>query len=391
MNASSDAAFQTILADCLDAVLSGQETISGCLARFPQYASELKPLLEAGVLTTRMRSPELPATQVDALEARLRAQMVAQTPHHKTIMLPGVRLAAGRLAAIIAIAFLVFFGSSAGLVAASANTVPGDTLYSVKRFWEEIILLLTTLVGNLDELWLHFAQVRLEEVVTISEQGHLTTSALTDLYTATINAVQNATPEDQAKVMAFMEHARVTLTPLARPKELEATFTEVLALMTPVFDDQNRLQVPQLVQPPHLNTPAIPSSPTPTATVVIVDTATWTPQPTATPTASVTRPPSATATWTPRFPETATHTPTFTMSPTWTLTPTPTPTSTWTPLPLPELPTNDGTAVLPPTAGHTNPVSPTPGPTLDVTARMRETQRSVYLTQTAGPQDTPGP
>lgn len=394
MNTSAKAQLEAILAECLDAVLSGQETVSGCLERFPAAAAELKPLLLAGILSARLRSPEMAAEQVDTLEARLRAQMAAQPSRRRSvILLPGLQMAVGRAAAIAIITFMVVFGGSAGLVGASANTVPGDTLYTVKRFWEEIILVLTTLAGSLNELWLHFAQVRLEEVATISQQGRMTPAALTDLYTATVNAAQSAQPGDQAKVTAFMERARVTLAPLARPAEVEMLFQDVLALMTPVFDDQNRLQVPLSPLPPSFGQATLPDpTPTPTLTPVIPDTATFTPQATATLTASVTPTPTVTATWTPRFPATATTTATWTPSPTWTLTPTLTPTATWTPLPLPQVPTSDGSPVVLPTAGQTRPrATSTPAATLDVTARIRETQRAVYLTQTAGPQTTPGP
>jgi hypothetical protein len=396
VNTPANYPLETILADCLDAVLSGQASVADCLERFPEVAGELKPLLLAGILAARLRSPEMAADQVDALEARLRAQMAARTSgSRQVIILPVLQIAVGRAAAIIVIAFMVFFGGSAGLVGASANTVPGDTLYTLKRFWENLILVITTLAGSLDELWLHFAQVRLEEAVTLSQQNHLTPVALADLYTATVNAALAANPENQGRVIAFMDRAREALAPLAYPPEVADVFQDTLTLMNPVLDSESRLQTPDSLLPPHYPaglpgttpTPVIadtaPATPTPT---LIVATAT----PTATLTASATLTPSATATWTPRFPATATTTPTWTPSPTWTLTATLTPSPTWTPLPLPQVPPI-GTPVLPPTAGHTAPrPTDTPVPTLDITERVRETQRSVYLTQTAGPQETPG-
>src|SRR6185436_15257988 len=86
-----------------------------------------------------------------------------------------------------------------------------------------------------------------------------------------------------------------------------------------------------------------------------------------------------------RIPATATRTPTFTPSPTYTPTLTPSPTMTWTPLPLPgTIPpiTNANTAV-PTGIVPTRP--PANIPTSDATERVRATQQSVYLTQTAGP------
>ncbi|MBZ0277529.1 MAG: DUF5667 domain-containing protein, partial [Anaerolineae bacterium] len=270
MKASPDNDLEFILTDCLDHVLSGQQTVTECLDRFPEYADELRPLLLTGILTARLRSPEMPAEHVDQLEARLRAQMTAQ---RRVIYLPALRLAVGRSAAIIVFIFMAFLGSSAGLVAASAQTIPGDTLYGVKRFWEEVILIVTTLIGSLDDLWLHFAQVRLEEVVSLSQQGRLTPVAFTELYRATVHAGQSVKPQDQAKMTAFMNQALVALTALPHPQETEAVFQDVVALMRPVWDNQNRLQIPQDDQPPSLaGTLDVVATPLPPPTVAVTNT-----------------------------------------------------------------------------------------------------------------------
>lgn len=397
MKASPDNDLEFILTDCLDHVLSGQQTVTECLDRFPEYADELRPLLLTGILTARLRSPEMPAEHVDQLEARLRAQMTAQ---RRVIYLPALRLAVGRSAAIIVFIFMAFLGSSAGLVAASAQTIPGDTLYGVKRFWEEVILIVTTLIGSLDDLWLHFAQVRLEEVVSLSQQGRLTPVAFTELYRATVHAGQSVKPQDQAKMTAFMNQALVALTALPHPQETEAVFQDVVALMRPVWDNQNRLQIPQDDQPPSLaGTLDVVATPLPPPTVAVTNTVFFVSTLTETPTTffSATPTDTATATWTPRFPATATRTPTPTLSPTLTLTPTPTPTASWTPLPLPQLPPGSGATVTPQSvpSGQPTPVTPPLVVTLGGTAPVRETQQSVYLTQTAGPDDfitaTPSP
>lgn len=389
MKASPNSDLEFILTDCLDRVLSGQQTVADCLETFPEYADELRPLLLTGILTARLRSPEMPAEHVDQLEARLREQMTAQ---RRVIYLPALRLAVGRSAAIIVFIFMAFLGSSAGLVAASAQTIPGDTLYGVKRFWEEIILIATTLIGSLDDLWLHFAQVRLEEVVSLSQQGRLTPAAFTELYRATVHAGQSVKPQDQAKMTAFMNQALVTLASLPHPQETEAVFQDVIALLNPVWDNQNQLQIPQDDQPPSLaGMPDAVVTPLPSPTVAVTNTVFFVPTLTETPTIifSATPTDTATATWTPRFPATATRTPVPTLSPTLTLTPTPTPTATWTPLPLPQLPPGSVATPTPRTVPSGQPVQVTPSPvvTLGGTAPVRETQRSVYLTQTAGPGD----
>ena len=42
--------FDNIFSECLESMLTGQETIEQCLQRYPGYAKELEPLLRTVVL-----------------------------------------------------------------------------------------------------------------------------------------------------------------------------------------------------------------------------------------------------------------------------------------------------------------------------------------------------
>ncbi|MEM6527404.1 MAG: hypothetical protein AAF653_03875, partial [Chloroflexota bacterium] len=59
------------LNDCIDRMATG-ETIETCLSRYPEFAPDLRPMLEAGLLTQRL-SYSMP--QVDAARTRVRRRL----------------------------------------------------------------------------------------------------------------------------------------------------------------------------------------------------------------------------------------------------------------------------------------------------------------------------
>lgn len=377
--------FNDILAQCLDEVLRGQKSLTECLTAYPTYAADLKPALQIGLLTARLKSPEMSSQSVDALEMRLRAQM---TPARRS-NISYLPLGISRLAASIAIVFILALGSGAGLVSASADDLPGDTLYGVKRLWETIVLALAPLTGQPGELWLWIANTRLDEANALYDQGKLSEDALIDLYSATYQVSQYDYGDgDASAIIAYFNRAYVAfMNRITAPLGAEAVYQDMVDAVAP-SRIQNGTIIPLISElPPSLSgTPVNTPSPTPILPTATLR-ATNTPSPTATATESPTITASATssATRTPRIPVTATRTPTFTPSPTVTLTYTPSPTMTWTPLPLPGgiPPITEAATQVPP--GFIPSSTPNIPPTPDGTERIRATQQSVFLTQTAGP------
>lgn len=374
--------FDDILALCLDDVLRGRKTLADCLLAYPAYAADLKPALQIGLLTARLKSPEMNPQSVDALEMRLRAQM-RPARRANIIQLP---LGVSRLAAAIAMIFILALGSGAGLVAASADDLPGDSLYGVKRLWESIVLAFAPLTGQIDDLWLRIANTRLDEVTALSEQGRLTENALIDLYKATYSLSQYGYGSgDATAIIAYFNRAYLAfMNRITAPVGAEAVYQDMLDAVAP-SRVQNGVVVPLTSElpPSLLGTPVASPTPIP-PTATYTPTHTASPTPTATQTPTMTASPTPSATRTPRIPATATRTPTFTPSPTATPTLTPSPTMTWTALPLPYIPpiTGAATQVPPGFIPSRTPVTP---PTPDGTERVRATQQSVYMTQTAGP------
>jgi hypothetical protein len=65
----------------------------------------------------------------------------------------------------------MLFGSGIGMKQASASALPGDSLYPIKRAGEEIQLALSLTTDGDIALLYEFADSRLEEAVTLSEEG----------------------------------------------------------------------------------------------------------------------------------------------------------------------------------------------------------------------------
>ncbi|MBZ0298448.1 MAG: hypothetical protein K8J31_01850 [Anaerolineae bacterium] len=370
----SDSAFEIILDECLDAVLSDARTIDDCLALYPEHAAELKSALQIGLLAKRLKQPEMEAGSLDALEMRLRGQMLAaRQPAGRARLAP-----LSRLAAMVALVFLFTLGAGGGVVAASAHSLPGDPLYGVKRLWEAIVLALASWFDGTDDVWLSLAETRLDEAEDLATHGILYRDVLYDLYDATEHAMTLADADTAPRVVVFLNQAQTRLQDLPTTAATDPVRAELFTLIMPGPD--GRLRVNSLEETPE----AQPETATSTPTVI----PSWTPSPdqpsttpvpptrTPAPTSSPTQKPTS------RVPATATRTPSPTVTPTFTVTPSLTPTHTWTPLPLPVLPTtqggspSNGSRVIGPSA---TPVQPTS----DATVRYRATQAAVYATQTA--------
>lgn len=384
-----DPRLSSILETCLEAIQSGRATFQECLDRYPAEAPQIQRELRMAVMAARLKAAAvMPDASVNRLEARLRTQFKQQIKPVTLKTRPVRRrlpVFAGKWAAAFMIAFLLALGAGGGAVAASANSLPGETLYSVKRAWESFVVLVATLIGRADDVWLHLAQVRFEELMKLAEKGGLSNRVLEEFSNTLEETIQAADEATTPDLVVFMMNAESQLQ-LALPSvEPLPGYDRMVSLLKPLFDDSGRLQVRSVVT---ITTPEPPSAtpvlPNPSATATL--TPTFTPTATYTPTATATDLPTNTPqqpTATSRFPATATRTPSPVPSETASATPTNTPTMTWTPLPLP-----GGTRIVP---------TPVPEQTQSSTIiqitpvvtdggdpiRIRETQGAVYATQTA--------
>ncbi len=150
---------QNALEDCLEAMARGG-SIEHVLKRYPQMASELRPLLQASVMARDAGRIHVPADvrrtgrlmlleQVHAgREARARRRMIP--------LFPRLALSASLVAALVL--------TSTGLVSASSTSLPGQQLYPVKRTWESVRLLFAFSPQQRDLMESGYEQERLDEI-----------------------------------------------------------------------------------------------------------------------------------------------------------------------------------------------------------------------------------
>lgn len=128
-----------ILESCLQELDHGTD-VNDIIARYPNFARDLRPILSASLQAKNMTAPSREA--VVRGRARL-MQHVAVLREEKSAprtkrVIPLFR----RLAFSLALVFVLVISGS-GLVNASASALPGQNLYPVKRGWEGVRLFLT--------------------------------------------------------------------------------------------------------------------------------------------------------------------------------------------------------------------------------------------------------
>ena len=371
-----DDLYAEILATCLDDVLHKRTTIDACIKKYPYYAESLRRELRIALLATKLKSPTLPDVKVDAIESRLMKHL-----HKPKVMRPTFMRLRRSVAGVI-FAFLLIFGGSAGTVMASANALPGDGLYGIKRWWESVVVLMSTIIGNTETVLIQLAETRLDEMIKLQALGQNSAQNLSDLASATndvlrYNSVLTAREVDFLQVTQnFLTQSEMVEMPLAQ--ELLQKITPILITMPEQSPASDMLSDDEPITPTPTVTvaPSVVLSPTVTATLF--------------PTEFVTQVLTATPSTTPRIPSTPTRTPTSTITPTITtiipiassLTPTWTafPTSTPAPTVTPDNPT---TIITPPANNTGGNIIPIPSQTWY--PWQQATWDVCYLTRTVDP------
>ena len=160
--------FDNILDECLERILTEGETVEQCLANYPDYASELEPLLQTA-LFARKASAVKPRPE---FRDRARHQMHAalqemETKGERRSFFFGLR----PQWATVVITVLVLLLASGGTAAAAGNSMPDGTLYPVKLATERVRLALTPSALGKAELYVSLADKRVTEIIRMAEKG----------------------------------------------------------------------------------------------------------------------------------------------------------------------------------------------------------------------------
>jgi hypothetical protein len=199
---------KAILDQCLHEMSTGGETIERCLQRYPQYAQQLAPLIQAADRIQKTRHPRLSVSASKAIEQRLlkrAAELRRSRAKPSPWPLPfSLRPLATVAATLIVVLALVLAGGG-GIVYASTDSLPGSPLYGVKRATEQVQLSLTPAGTSRAELHIKFAQRRLEEVQALAEiRGQVDEEALAALAEATdlaLEETEKAPAQDKSALL----------------------------------------------------------------------------------------------------------------------------------------------------------------------------------------------
>jgi len=167
--------FASALDDCLERLRLG-ESLENCLERYPKQRDELELLLG---MASRVSASYVPAQMAPQSFSRGRAQFLSEAVQIKEQETPvrtrwfnwGSRpmLIRGLATIFIALALMASLFTGGNIV--SANSLPGDALYGVKRTSERVQLLLTLDAENKGELEQRFNERRVDEVRQVLEKG----------------------------------------------------------------------------------------------------------------------------------------------------------------------------------------------------------------------------
>jgi uncharacterized membrane protein YgcG len=154
------------LDNCLTMMDQGAD-LESCLARYPELASELRPLLLAAMDVESLAEKDVPVDVMRRSKARLlnaAAEMREQKSAKKRMYFsPFGRVFRIGFAVLIVITLMVGIGGT-GLVRASSGSLPGDQLYPVKRTWENLQLKLAYDPTERESLEDRFDQERVVEI-----------------------------------------------------------------------------------------------------------------------------------------------------------------------------------------------------------------------------------
>ena len=159
-----------ILEICLNEIKHGSD-VDTVLLRYPEFADELRPILEVSVKAKGLAVPAPSQEAIKRNRAKLLQHAAMMREAKATPMSRRVWSVPLRRALVTFVVVAMLFMSGTGLVRASSNTLPGDNLYPVKRTWEDVLVLLTFDMNKREILELEYENERLDEVHELFAEG----------------------------------------------------------------------------------------------------------------------------------------------------------------------------------------------------------------------------
>ncbi len=234
---------EDILAQCIEDVKADRSSVDDCLDTYPSMRKRLEPLLR---IALEIREPP-DVKPSPAFKVRARVQLMEQIHAKKAVTkwpwfrytnqvepIPYKRRL--NMVAIIVAVVLAVSALGGGTAYASQGSLPGDVLYPVKLGTEQARLVLATNDVDKAELYLTFANSRVEEMTALAERGR----------SEKVNIAVNGYNEAMAMAGQKMEQASGKGLDTAEISELVAVATsQDLSSLDKVMDIMMIVPVPQ--------------------------------------------------------------------------------------------------------------------------------------------------
>jgi hypothetical protein len=166
--------FIEILDECIDRVLRDGERIDACVAAYPEHAEELREALESAVQVQKSFAFKPDSDRKRAARLRMMQALDKRTSRRpnplKSLLLATVK--SSRRWAVVATALVVALSvGGTGTVLASSETIPGDTLYPVKRVSEQAQFLMIFSDEKEADLHAELLERRVQEMEEVQARG----------------------------------------------------------------------------------------------------------------------------------------------------------------------------------------------------------------------------
>ncbi len=262
--------FENILDECLEGVIRGED-IEVCLARHPEHAAELEPLLRTALDTRKAVAigprPEFRQRAGYEFQAAIRD---TQPKGRRSFFRWQVRW----MAPVALIIGLLMIGG--GTVTAASSSLPDEPLYRVKLATESVQLAFTPSALDKAELYARFTDRRVEEIIIMADRGKVeqvekTTERMNNELIAMANlAGPGAGPSESAGVATLRAPAPATAEAAPKAQMREAPTTAPVPAPAPAPEPAPSVEeVPSLMQvpPPAIEVPSSPEEEAPVITI----------------------------------------------------------------------------------------------------------------------------
>jgi hypothetical protein len=206
--------FDEILEQCLDKIASGESTLEECLARNPNHAVQLEPVLITADRLKRGRA----VTPSPFFAARLRSELMQKTqaaPRRSIFPFLFQRMTFN-----VAILLLIFVLTS---TAFAQLALPGETLYGLKLTSENVWRVVTTDPVGTD---LQISQRRINEYVAVSKDEVRRARVLNGYHDLLLRLQAQEDEEEKARILTTLKSHQDSLRKVGLSiPELDSYFT----------------------------------------------------------------------------------------------------------------------------------------------------------------------